>query len=348
MTSMERVLTALGHREPDRVPFFLLLTLHGAKELGLGIKDYFAKPEQVVEGQLRLRKKYRHDCLYAFHYAAVEVEAWGGEVRFFDDGPPNAGAPFITDSGMIASLRPPEVDRVPVLRRVLETIAGLKARVGDEVPIFGVVMSPFALPVMQMGFEAYLNLLLYDRPRFQMLMEVNVAFSTAWAQAQLAAGATAICYFDPLLSTTILPRELLLETGFPLARRLLAAIPGATAIHLASGRALPVVGDMVGTGAVGLGVSALEDLGALKAACRGRITLIGNLNGLAMCRWTPQEAERQVREAIAKAGSGGGFILSDNHGEIPWQVPDGVLMAVSDAVHAWGRYPLNGRDGGAV
>ena len=34
-TSMERVLTTLGHREPDRVPLFLLLSLHGARELGL-------------------------------------------------------------------------------------------------------------------------------------------------------------------------------------------------------------------------------------------------------------------------------------------------------------------------
>jgi uroporphyrinogen decarboxylase len=27
--------------------------------------------------------------------------------------------------------------------------------VGDSVPIIGVVISPFSLPVMQMGFDAY-------------------------------------------------------------------------------------------------------------------------------------------------------------------------------------------------
>ncbi len=54
MTSLQRVLTTLGHREPDRVPFFLLVTMHGAKELGLSIKEYFSKAENVVEGQLRL------------------------------------------------------------------------------------------------------------------------------------------------------------------------------------------------------------------------------------------------------------------------------------------------------
>ena len=44
----------------------------------------------------------------------------------------------------------------------------------------GVVISPFSLPVMQMGFEPYL-LLLHERPElFKRLMEVNLEFSAAW------------------------------------------------------------------------------------------------------------------------------------------------------------------------
>ncbi len=78
MTSFQRVFTTLNFKEPDRVPFFLMLTMHGAKELGLSIKEYFSKPENVVEGQLRLRAKYRHDCLNPFFYAPIEVEACGG------------------------------------------------------------------------------------------------------------------------------------------------------------------------------------------------------------------------------------------------------------------------------
>ena len=66
MTSLQRVMTTLGHQEPDRVPFFLFVTMHGAKELGVSIENYFYKAENVVEGQLRLRAKYRHDCIYNF------------------------------------------------------------------------------------------------------------------------------------------------------------------------------------------------------------------------------------------------------------------------------------------
>ena len=56
MNSMQRVLTALGQQEPDRVPLVLLTTMHGAKELGLSIEEYFSRAENVIEGQMRLLK----------------------------------------------------------------------------------------------------------------------------------------------------------------------------------------------------------------------------------------------------------------------------------------------------
>jgi uroporphyrinogen decarboxylase len=339
MNSMQRTLTALGHQEPDRVPLFLFTTMHGAREVGLSIQEYYSRSEHVVEGQMRLWRKYRGDCLYAFFHASIETEAWGGDTIFLPDGPPNAGAPIIRAED-IDSLQPPRVMKSPCLVRVLETIRQLKARVGDAVPIIGVAMSPFSLPVMQMGFDRYIELI-YEQPgRFERLMQANESFTVEWANAQLASGATAICYFDPVSSPTIIPRELYLKTGQQVAKRTIARIKGPTATHLASGRSLPIMADLADTGTAVVGVSTLEDLGELKAAAAGRVSLLGNLNGIEMRRWTPAHAEFEVKRAIAKAGRGGGFILSDNHGEIPWQVPDDVLLAIGDAVLRWGRYPL--------
>jgi uroporphyrinogen decarboxylase len=339
-TSMERVLTTLGHKEPDRVPLFLLVTMHGARELGLSIRDYFARAENVVEGQLRMRARYGHDCLYPLLYASLELEAFGGETLFRDDGPPNAGAPVIRRAEDITALEPPRVRDTRCLHRALEAIRQLKACVGNEVPIIGVVMSPFSLPVMQMGFEKYLDLLFERRDLWERLMAVNEAFCVEWANAQLEAGASAICYFDPVSSSMIVPREFYLETGHRVATRTLPRINGPTATHLASGFAMPVIGDVAATGTVLIGVSAQEDLAQLKAAAAGRIALLGNLNGIEMRRWTAADAETIVRQAIAKAGRGGGFILSDNHGEIPWQVAESTLDAIAAAVRMWGRYPL--------
>jgi uroporphyrinogen decarboxylase len=171
-------------------------------------------------------------------------------------------------------------------------------------------------------------------------MKVNETFTVAWANAQLEAGATAICYFDPVASSTIIPRALYQSTGMRVAQRTIAQIRGPTATHMASGRALAIVDDLVSTGTAVIGVSAQEDLAQWKQAAAGRINLLGNLNGVEMRRWTPQQAEEQVKSAIAKAGRGGGFILGDNHGEIPWQISEEVLLAIGDAVQRWGRYPL--------
>ena len=268
MTSLQRVLTTLSHREPDRVPFFLLVTMHGAKELGLSIRDYFAKAENVAEGQLRLRAKYRHDCLYGFFYAPIEVEACGGEVIFREDGPPNSGQPVIRSAGAITSLVFPKASETPCLRKVLKALELMKARTGDEVPIIGVVMSPFSMPVMQMGFEHYLDLMQEQPELFEKLMKLNEEFCVEWANAQLAAGATAICYFDPVSSPSIVPKETYLRTGYAVARRTVARIKGPTAIHLASGRCLPILENIAQTGMAAVGVSVSEDLAELKAACR--------------------------------------------------------------------------------
>ncbi|MBF0272466.1 MAG: uroporphyrinogen decarboxylase family protein [Magnetococcales bacterium] len=340
MTAMQRVLTTLSHREPDRVPLILLTTMHGAKELGLTIQDYFSRADHVIEGQMRLRRKYGGDCFFPFFYASLEIEAFGGSTLFVEDGPPNSGAPVIRDFSDIDTLEPPRVASTPCLFRVLEAIQGLKRQAKEEIPIIGVAVSPFSLPVMQMGFDRYIELI-YEHPaRFARLMAVNEAFCVDWANAQLAAGATTICYFDPISSTTNIPRELYRQTGYPIACRTLARIQGPTATHLASGRGLTIVDEIAATGSAVVGISTLEDISAWKIAAHGKITLLGNLNGIAMRRWSAEEAEREVKEVIRVAGPGGGFLLSDNHGEIPFQTPDDVLLAIGEATRHWGRYPL--------
>ena len=342
VSSMDRVLTTLSHKEPDRVPFFLLLTMHGSKELNMAIKDYFSKAENVAKGQLQMRKKYGHDCLYAFFYTPIEVEAFGAEVIFSDYGPPNSGTPMIQDPEKIMNLTPPDVRYSPCLSKVLDAISMMKQKVNDDAPIIGVAVSPFSLPVMQLGFDRYIEIM-YERPDlFSRLMEINQEFCVSWSNAQLKAGATAICYFDPVSSSGITPPEMYLKTGFQVAQKTLSQIQGPTATHFASERCLPIIQDVARTGTAIVGVSALEDLAQVKAACKeNNLTVLGNLNGIEMRRWIPDETERIVKKAIAQAGPGGGFILSDNHGEIPWQVPEEILMAISEAVHRWGRYPLD-------
>ena len=341
MTSLQRVFTTLGHKEPDRVPLFLFPELHGSKELGLSIKEYFSRAEYVVEGQLRLIKKYKHDCVTGFFYAPLEIEAMGGEVVFAEDGPANSGNPLIKDLKMIKDLELPKVQDSPRLKEMLKATSMLKEKAGEEYPVIGVIISPFSLPVMQMGFDKYFDLMYQHKDLFELLMKKNMDFSVDWANAQLEAGATAIVYFDPVSSTTIIPRKLFMETGYNIARETFSKLKGPTAYHFASGRSMEILDDVIDLGSLVVCVSTLEDLAKIKEKCRNKITVLGNMDAIKMRRWDKQKAEEVVKNLIAKAASGGGYILADNHGEIPYMVDEDILLAISQAVHRWGRYPLN-------
>lgn len=342
---MERVLKTLGHQEPDRVPMFLMLTMHGAKELGLSIREYFSKPEHVIEGQLRLGQKYQNDCIVPFFYGPLEIEAFGGEVIWADDGPPNSGEPFIRSIEQINHLKMPDARSSKVLQKVYKATEGLNKEVGNKIPIIGVVMSPFSLPVMQMGFDKYLEIMFFRPDLFKRLMEVNQEFCVNFANRQLEAGATAICYFDPVSSTTIIPRETYLKTGFLIAQQTISRIKGPTATHFASGRIMDIVDDIAKTGTAAVGTSTSEDIGMMKVACKGKLTVIGNMNGIDMRNWDRTKTVHIVKDIIRKAAPGGGFILSDNHGEIPFQVSEETLMTISETVQTYGHYPIQLSDG---
>lgn len=59
-----------------------------------------------------------------------------------------------------------------------------------------------------------------------------------------------------------------------------------------------------------------------------------------MVNWDREMTRIEVKQLIQKAALGGGFILSDNHGEIPWQVSEDVLLEIAETVKEYGNYPI--------
>ena len=340
MTSLERVLKALGQQEPDRVPLFLLLSLHGAKELGLTPRDYFSKAENVIEGQLRLGQKYQNDCIYTFFYSPVEIEAFGGEVIWAEDGPPVSGEPFISNIEKINELRVPDVRSHKALQKIFKATELLNKEVGSKIPIVGAVMSPFSLPVMQIGLENYLEIMKSRPELFNRLMDVNREFCVNYANRQFEAGATMILYFDPLSATNLIPRETYLKTGFLVAHQTISMIKGPTAMYFASGKILDIADDIAKTGTAAVASGALDDIGMIKEVCKGRVAVMGNMNGNEMHGWDDNKTTINIKEIIRKAAPGGGFILSDSNGEIPFNVCDRTLMTISETVQTYGQYPI--------
>jgi uroporphyrinogen decarboxylase len=342
-TSMERVLTAMDMREPDKVPFFLMCTHYCAKFLNLSVKSYFSKAENVAKGQLMLLEKFNNDCLNPYYSAAHDFEAFGGEIVFNEEGPPNAGEPIIKNFDDILKLQPPDVKNSKSLRKALETISILKNEVGSSVPIGGGVVSPFTLPILQMGFNKYIELI-YEKPELvEHLIKINEKFCVEWANMQLRAGATFITLIDSMSVSSIIPKNIYLNTGFPSAKRTVASINSNVAIATSSASSASIMEEIIECGIKAILVSHTDDIVEVKKKVGQRATLLGNLNGIEMCNWTTNEVESNIKDVIRKAGVGGGFILCDSLGDIPYQLSEDILYEICESVNKWGRYPLSWR-----
>ena len=336
MTSMERVLNTLSGKDVDQTPLFFFFSIYGAKEAGCEIQAYFKDVDLVVETQLAMQKKYASDCFYTFQYASLEYEAFGGTTIFYPEAPPNAGEPLFLKPEMIDEMAIPVIESCEGLQRVLKVTEELKSSVGDKVPIIGVVMAPFSLPVMQMGFESYLKLLIEGGEQFDRLMKINQAFCIEWANLQLQAGATAICYFNPLASNEMVNRQLYVERAFELDCETIARINGPIAMHFASARTIPTLDLVQRSGAQLIGISSREKISEVKMKCK--MTVFGNLDGILMRKWTQEEIQMHVLEALDEAGQSGRLILADNHGEIPWQIPSETLLTIAETVKSRGNW----------
>lgn len=235
LTPAERVGRVLDGERPDRAPYFLNADLHAAALLGVPARELTSSAELATEGALAVQQRLGNDLVTSFIHSAGEAAAFGADVIEFDDGPANADAPPLTPSSLSA-LRPPPLDH-PALALRLDVTRRLAARLEGRVLLLGAVIGPFSLPVMQLGFSTWLDLL-HDAPtEAARLLAVNVEHDVAFARAQLAAGAAAILVFEPLASTEIVDPRVHRELGLPaLARfgRELGAAFGVSAASAAS------------------------------------------------------------------------------------------------------------------
>ncbi len=81
------------------------------------------------------------------------------------------------------------------------------------------------------------------------------------------------------------------------------------------------------------------DLGEMKALYGDRLVFMGGVDVREALQGDEARVVAEVRRRLRELGPGGGYILAPaNH--IQWDVPPANLFALYDAAEKWGRYPL--------
>lgn len=341
MTPLEILAAAVNGTPAPRIPVFCNLLDHGARELGMAQRDYYAKGENVAAAQLRMLKKYGHDNVWSLFYVGKEAELLGcRDILFAEDGPPNVADFVIKDYDDIARLEiPDDITAHPAWAGTADCLRILRAEVGATHPICAYLTASTTLPALLMGMDKWMELLLGGPAdvRDELLRKCSDFFQKEVA-AYRAAGANVLVYSTPFGSTSFVGMKRFREFSMPWMKRDLA--PGGVANIVFYCGMAPfnnVIGQVMDELKIGTYyISPMADLAEAKAIIGGKALTCGVIDDIKMIHWTPEQTRAEVRR-LCETGMVGGHFLFGN-GVMPLAVPEANIRAMVDAAFEYGSW----------
>lgn len=341
MNGYERIMTALKLKEPDRVPIWeLIINAPIIKALygDISYEDFVEKEGldgiTVFENQ-RIIERYSQTKF---------KDEWGINWTIEPNGISYpSGGPIKTEADLDRYIPPdPDADyRLDYLKSAVKRFKGEKA-------IIFLTHDAFEFSHYLRGMD---NLLIdyIENPNLaHRLAEIVISYKKRVAERAIDEGADVILTGDDYAYRTapIMSPKAFKEFVLPYLQEMinLAKSKGVPFIKHTDGNILPII-DMI----VDSGINALDplepiagmDIGMIKEKYGTKIALIGNIDCTQLLTYgTEEEVIDAVKETIAKAGAGGGYILASSNSIHPGVNPNNYKVMVK-AAKEWGTYPLD-------
>ncbi len=359
MTGKERILTALGVRQPDRVPLYI----HGINEapiIGIGrhLTDGLPDVKQFheMDGGEKLKLL---DTLFLIHEAfevdgftsfeighEIEVDAkhvrddWGIVYARSHHGLPVAKGHPVRTAADLDAFTPPRPSRSH-----LALLDMGKQRFGDEKALFWLMRGTFVRSWRLLGMENYMVNLRGDPGFLHRVARMVEAYNLEQLDMLAAAGLDVLVVEDDIAGThhpLIAPKHFS-EFVEPYNRSLVerAHALGLKVVRHSDGNLWPLMETLLASGYDGLNPlepQADMSLAKVKAHCGDRICLLGNIDCQTLLPdGTPEQVGEAVRKAIEDAAAGGGYILCDSNSLHPGVNAENCI-AMFEATHEYGAY----------
>jgi uroporphyrinogen decarboxylase len=341
MTSKQRVLAALNHQEPDRVPRFVwlggevrrrLCACHNISplELELKIGNDILQTWVSINGEMERDVPQGAEFVDSFGITWKRDGAYNMVIRH-----PLAGL----DADALRAYELPD-PRDPVR---CERLDWLVANYGRDMLIGGDVSGALFEPAYHLrGMEDFLADLAEENDEAEILLDKLEAFTTALSLQCVSRGVDWIWLGDDLGSHQgMLPSPARWRAPFkPRMKRIIDAIraakPGMPVAYHSCGSMAPVIPDLVEIGVNVLNPlqesAAGMDHEEIKRIYGDRLTLMCGLDTQQFLpRATPDEIRLATREKVERLGKDGGYIFAVSH-HVQGDTSDEQINAMFDAL----------------
>ena len=352
MTSKERLLTALSHEEPDRVPVDLWITPEVERLL---------MEETGQEDPFDMRVSLGHDCLMsiagivASFYLSDDptyVDPWGitwRQVQYAGGAGSYteiASHPLSGDDEKLLDYKPPDPEK-PEQYKEAELLV---RRFGKTHGIVGGVLGAvFEGPWYLRGMMQFLQDLVINKDYAHQLMDTVMEFHLKAGLRLIDIGCDLILAGDDVgtQDRMLISPDMCREFVKPRYAKLLGEFRNANpAIKIAAhicGYVEPIIDDLIEVGLDILNpVQPLSmDPARLKRRFGKRLSFWGGVDDQKVIPFgTPLEVEQEVGLRVSQLAPGGGFILCSSHNVQP-TTPVENIRAFYRAYKRFGNYPVS-------
>ena len=351
MTCEERVLAALSHEEPDRVPIWTMID-------NSDVLRKYAVEEADFDGLISGNGS-RHLLLRVVKDAAVAI---GIDVIFLGGGHPFNPFPREVEETRSDAKWETEFKTLDEVKSYTPEIPDYQDVVDSFAPLMREAADFFAPEVMAvdqqgtclehawgtLGLHTF-SMAMYDAPgEVERILDAAVERCRVYAQVYAdfrLSFAYQISGDIAYKGGTMFSLEFLRKQYIPRLARQLEPLKqaGIKVVYHSDGDITGIIDGLIEAGVDAINPvepTAGMDLAAIKKRYGKNLVLVGNVDANIMTMGTPEEVEVDVKRCIREAARGGGLFIDTGAGELmPW-FPVENIEAMCKAVHQFGRYPI--------
>lgn len=326
------IMRTLKHEVTGEVPWVPFAGVHAGKLKGFNAEEMLREEDKLVEAILEVKKLYVPDGLPIIFDLQVEAEILGCELMWAKNNPPSVKTHPLADEKTIpcaCKIPTEESGRMPV---ILSAMRRIKAEIGDDVALYGLICGPFTLASHLRGTNIFMDMIsdpAYVKDLIGYCSEVAIAMSRMYIEA----GMDVIAVVDPLVSQ-ISPKHIdsLLNEGFSAVFDYIRAA-GVLSCFFVCGNATKQIEAMCRTNPDGISVDENVNLAAAKEVTdRYNITIGGNIPlTTTMLYGTQEDNMIGVIELLDSIADKKNLIISPGC-DMPYDTPIENTIAAAQAV----------------
>jgi len=332
MNGYERVLATLERRQTDSLAFMPITMMFATDQIGMPYGNYATDFNVLVEAQLTTARKFGIDHVSCISDPGREAADCGATIHYFDDQPPTADESnaLLADKARLKTLEIPDPTRPG--SRMNDRVQAVKLfaeKVKKELFIEGWVEGPCAEAADLRGINALMTDFMDDPEFVRELFDFNVRMATAFAKAQIEAGADIIGVGDAAAS--LVGPRIYREFVFAYEKQLIEnihALGGRVRLHICGN----ISKSLKEVGQVGFDMIDLDSMVSMEKArleMGDDAVLAGNIDPVRCLRnGTPQEITDAVAACHRAAGMKN-FIVGAGC-EVPRDTPPENLVAMRE------------------